>query len=214
MKKVNPMKSNQITPWQKEQYEALLLVRRSLETNHFNRLDSLQSLIAEYIDYRREIDVFLNRHFSRICTEACYTTAKSACCGKDGILIFLAEVVINAIISDTTSLQRLENGIGQPNTGSKCDFLGRMGCRWQLRPLVCALFLCNEAEKMVFGDATELENEWERLKKKAKRFNWPDRPVLFDSIEKIYITNGYDSPLMYCHKSPGLLRLKKKGSLK
>ena len=39
---------------------------------------------------------------------------------------------------------------------------------------------------------------------------WPDRPVLFDELEKLFIKEGYDSPLMYCHKSPGLLRLKSK----
>lgn len=197
-----------MTPWQKEQYESLLLVRQSLETHSSTLLKPLQLSIHEYIEYRHEIDVFLTSHFSQVCTESCYNTAKSACCGKDGILIFFAEVVINAAISDTNALQRLENGISQPNSGSKCDFLGRRGCRWKLRPLVCALFLCNEAEKAVFGGAPVIEKVWERLKKKAKAFKWPDREVLFDEIEKIYITNGYDSPLMYCHKSPGLLRVK------
>jgi len=41
-------------------------------------------------------------------------------------------------------------------------------------------------------------------------FTWPEGKVLFDEIEDIFINHGYQSPLMYMHRSPGLLMVKAK----
>jgi hypothetical protein len=41
-------------------------------------------------------------------------------------------------------------------------------------------------------------------------YTWPSRPVLFDKLEELFIQEGFDSPIMYFHHSPGLLRLKAK----
>jgi hypothetical protein len=46
------------------------------------------------------------------------------------------------------------------------------------------------------------------LKQREKHFRWPDRPVLFDDLEKYFMAAGYSSPLMYLNNSPGLLRVK------
>jgi hypothetical protein len=71
------------------------------------------------------------------------------------------------------------------------------------------MFLCDQAKKTVLETDDQLKLEWEKLRKKEKDFTWPDKPVLFDEIEEIFINAGLDSPLMYFHKSPGLLRVKK-----
>ena len=54
----------------------------------------------------------------------------------------------------------------------------------------------------------DLLAEWERLCRREKRYTWPTRPVLFDELEALCIEAGLKSPLMYFHRSPGLLRLK------
>ncbi|MGD2030721.1 MAG: hypothetical protein PVG86_12380, partial [Desulfobacterales bacterium] len=50
---------------------------------------------------------------------------------------------------------------------------------------------------------------WNELKQRKKIYTWPDRPVLFDDLERYFMNAGYSSPLMYLHNSPGLLRIKK-----
>jgi hypothetical protein len=43
---------------------------------------------------------------------------------------------------------------------------------------------------------------------KEKQFTWPAKPILFDELEELFLQSGLQSPLMYCHLSPGLLRVK------
>jgi hypothetical protein len=72
------------------------------------------------------------------------------------------------------------------------------------------MFLCQHARDSVLGPDEALAAHWKGLRDRERLFTWPDRPVLFDELEKLCIEGGCDSPLMYCHKSPGLLRLKAK----
>jgi len=51
------------------------------------------------------------------------------------------------------------------------------------------------------------------LEQESRRFKWPDRPVLFDTLEKLFLDAGFHSPLMYLHTSPGLLRVKQQAGL-
>jgi len=81
---------------------------------------------------------------------------------------------------------------------------------WRIKPIVCEMFLCNAAEKAVLKENPITQKRWEALVRQKKDFTWPDRPVLFDTLEQICIEAGYTSPLMYLHNSPGLLRLKQK----
>ena len=55
---------------------------------------------------------------------------------------------------------------------------------------------------------------WEELLRVRKRFTWPDRPVLFDHLEKVFLDLGYRSTLMHLNLSPGLLRIKRNAGLK
>ena len=89
-------------------------------------------------------------------------------------------------------------------------YLTGTGCAWRIKPIVCEMFLCRHAKDTVFGENTGLAEQWEGLRQRDRQYTWPDGPVLFDALEDIFIREGYDSPLMYCHKSPGLLRLKAK----
>ena len=75
------------------------------------------------------------------------------------------------------------------------------------------MFICDDAQAMAFEGNSETERQWERFKRQAKGFRWPDRSVLFDQLEKRCIANGVDSSLMYLHSSPGLLRVKRKAGL-
>lgn len=198
-----------ITTWQAEQLDAFQMVRAYLAGVDSDELERLLDSVSAYLDYRHELDTFLMDHFSHICTRNCYTNSKSACCGKDSIIIFFAEVVINALISVDEELDLLIDALRQPNQGLKCTYLGPEGCLWRLRPVVCALFLCDPAEREVFSSNRVLHTQWYLLKEREKAFQWPDRPVLFDDLEKLFITAGYESSLMYCHTSPGLLRVKR-----
>jgi len=72
------------------------------------------------------------------------------------------------------------------------------------------MFLCDHANiNLSVKDESTLAG-WNQLKIEEKDFTWPDKPVLFDELENIFIEKSFDSQLMYFHKSPGLLRLKSK----
>lgn len=75
------------------------------------------------------------------------------------------------------------------------------------------MFLCESVMKDVFEKFPEAALKWRQLKKQEKLFKWPDRPVLFDHLEEVFLTAGYRSSLMYFHNSPGLLRIKQQAGL-
>jgi len=83
---------------------------------------------------------------------------------------------------------------------------------WRVKPIVCEMFLCEQAKKEVFREKAWAEDAWEELKQRKKLYTWPDRPVLFDDLERYFMDAGYSSPLMYLHNSPGLLRVKQLGT--
>jgi hypothetical protein len=79
---------------------------------------------------------------------------------------------------------------------------------WKIKPVVCVFFLCDAAEKMVFDNNPQAVSQWKDLESTKKNYTWPDRPVLFESLERFFMDMGCDSPLMYLHKSPGLVRIR------
>jgi Fe-S-cluster containining protein len=202
-----------LTPYQHEQLDALELAIAYLEGLTPKSQAELNASIEPYLDFRVEVDAFLKMNFSGYCTHSCYTTQTSACCSRDGIITFWADVLINANASDRQQLERLQHAISNPLNRKKCIYLGSDGCIWRVRPLVCAMFVCDDALAMAFEGSTEAECQWEEFKHQAKGFRWPDRPVLFDQLEKRCIAAGVDSSLMYLHSSPGLLRVKRKAGL-
>jgi hypothetical protein len=75
------------------------------------------------------------------------------------------------------------------------------------------MFLCDRATNAVFDATPAARTQWERLREQEKRFKWPDRPVLFDYLERVFIDRGYRSTLMHLNLSPGLLRVKRNAGL-
>jgi hypothetical protein len=198
-----------MSDYQSEQIDALRMVRRHLKNLSPAELQELKDEAGEYLDFRREVHSFLRDDFSSVCNLTCFHRRRSACCSRDGIITFFADVVINALVSDTELLDRLEAVLQIENNGYKCIYLGENGCLWTVKPIVCEMFLCDVSQKEVFASDRRLKAKWEELQERRNRFTWPDKPILFDDIEKRCIEAGLKSTLMYLHNSPGLLRIKR-----
>jgi len=199
----------QYKSYQEEQAETLSLIVSHLKESSSSIRYELRNKIGDYLTFRAEVDDFLTRYLGDVCTVKCYKSHLSACCSKEGIITFFADVVINVIMSDPVDMDILSAALEKPNEGFKCVYLGEKGCMWKIKPVVCEMFICDTAKKQALQGSPKLNREWEALKKKEKNFTWPDRPVLFDEIESYFMAAGCYSPLMYMHNSPGLLRVKK-----
>ena len=199
--------------YHQEQIDALSMARHLLKKLPQSEQQKLSASLTDYLMFRREVDRFLEHYFSEICTATCYQSRTSACCSREGIITFFADIVVNLLVSEHSEFERLVRVLTKPNNGSKCVYLSETGCLWHLKPIVCQMFLCDRSKKQVFDQNPQLQNEWELLEAKRKRFTWPDRPVLFDDLESYYLKAGCRSPLMYLHNSPGLLRIKQKAGL-
>ncbi len=195
--------------YQKEQWDALSLIMRQTGTLKASQRALLLSRIAPYLEFRQQVDRFSATHFASLCTRSCFESHLSACCSKDGIITFWADGVINALVSPDPHLEELLQALVRPYSKLKCTYLGPFGCLWKVRPLMCAMFLCDAVEKKVFTADRAAEDRWRDLVNTAKNFRWPDRPVLFDWLETYFMDLGCHSPLMYINTSPGLLRVKR-----
>ncbi len=200
----------QLSDYQVEQLQALEGVIEYLSGLKEADIQRFKQKLGEYLSFRTEVDQFLKTHFKDICTQSCYQSQISACCSREGIITFFADVVINAIQSTIPEREKLIAALKSGYSGRRCIFLGDAGCQWRIKPLVCEMFLCRKAEEAVFKGNPTLAQEWNRLKRRAKQFRWPDRPVLFDELEQLFIDAGYSSSLMYLHESPGLRRVKER----
>lgn len=195
-----------LSPYNQEQLDALYIVRQYCSLVPSAEINN----IRPYLAFRQETADFQSKYLSGVCTHNCFTSWTSACCGREGIMTFFADVVINFLLSTEEAVESLIQALLSDPGGTKCVYLSReRGCLWRLKPIVCEMFLCDKAKETVLNNNDRLRLRWEALRKKEKEFTWPDKPVLFDEIEEIFINRGYDSPLMYLHKSPGLLRVKK-----
>ncbi|GBC60436.1 hypothetical protein DENIS_1388 [Desulfonema ishimotonii] len=196
--------------YQKEQLETLRMVRQHLASVSETGREKLRAMISPYLGFRSEVADFSAAHFGETCTRNCYESKLSACCSKDGIITFFADVAVNVLMSGADALDTLEDVLQKPNTGFKCVYLGETGCLWQVKPIVCEMFLCDAAMRRASEADPACEAEWKALETRKKGFAWPDRPVVFDALERFFMDAGYRSPLMYLHNSPGLLRVKQK----
>lgn len=185
------------------------MVRKHLGAMTHVEKQRLKEKLTGYLEFRSHVTAFLESLFSTICTQKCYTNNLSACCSKDGIIAFFGDVVVNVLTSEPKDLDSLESAIIHPEKENKCIFLSEKGCLWDIKPIVCEMFLCDEAEHNVFRSNAEAEKQWEEFKKERKNFTWPDKKVLFEELESVFMEKGATSPLMYIHFSPGLLRIKK-----
>jgi len=185
------------------------MVRRYLAQISEAERKTLKKCLADYLTFRDAVDAFQVNYFRDICNRKCYQSKLSACCSRDGIIIFFADVIINALMAGPAALERLQDVLTHPHEGFKCVFLEHEGCLWRIKPIVCEMFLCDAAEKAVLKENPVARKRWDALGRQKKDYTWPDRPVLFDTLEQICIDAGYTSPLMFLHNSPGLLRVKR-----
>lgn len=198
--------------YQREQREALRGVRRVLEAMPPAESADLHRAVEPYLAFRRDTADFLGRRFADPCGRRCYQSGTSACCAKDSIIVFFADAAVNALVSPPDRLDALERVLSAPNPSGKCVFLAPGGCRWTIKPIVCEMFLCDAAKARVFAETPEAAAEWEALEARRKSFTWPDRPVLFDDLERRFLEKGLRSSLMHLNFSPGMLRLKRRWS--
>jgi hypothetical protein len=199
-----------MSEYQAEQLTGLKTVINHLADLSETERQELRGSLADYLDFRQRTERFLADHLGHVCNRKCYESRLSACCSKDGIITFFADVVINALLSDDSEIEALIRVLETPHEGFKCAYLGDRGCLWRVKPIVCEMFLCDHAKIEVFTRTPACEKAWRRLLEEKKAYTWPDRPVLFDALERQFIDAGCDSALMYLHKSPGLLMVKKK----
>ncbi len=185
------------------------MVRRYLAQISESERERLKEDLTDYLTFRDAVDAFQENYFRDICDRKCYQSKLSACCSRDGIITFFADVIINALMANPAALERLQDALTHPHEGFKCVFLGHEGCLWRIKPIVCEMFLCDSAENAVLKENPLARKHWDALVRQKKTFTWPDRPVLFDTLEQICIDAGYTSPLMFLHNSPGLLRVKR-----
>lgn len=197
-----------MSDYHREQIETLSAVRDHLRAMPISEVNALRDRIADYLAFRQEVDAFLESHLSAVCTRSCFEGNESACCTREGIITFFADVVINALVSPEKDLVPLFDVLGRPNPGFKCVYLGPAGCLWRVKPIVCEMFLCDPARSAAFDADPDARRAWDALKLREKTFTWPDRRVLFDDLEARFLARGLRSPLMYNHNSPGLLRIK------
>ncbi|MFH2218889.1 MAG: hypothetical protein ABII68_04425 [Pseudomonadota bacterium] len=198
-----------ISSYQEEQLEALEVICRHLSTLSKAEKEKLKGEIEDYLSFRRDGDAFLSEHFGHVCTQKCYQNQRSACCSREGIIAFFADAVVNVLVSQDGEIASLVTRLRKPNTGFKCIYLDDRGCMWRVKPIVCGMFLCRQAQTEVFEKKPAAKKTWEELNERKKRFTWPDRPVLFNALERCFMDAGYSSSLMYMHNSPGLLKVKK-----
>ena len=196
--------------YNRDQMKAYGMVRRYLKGLSRSEICAMKKTIRPYLRFRREVGLFQDQYFSALCTRKCFSSQASACCNRDGIATFFADVVINVLVSEMEELDAVMEKLSKDRGGFKCVYLTPNGCIWRLKPIVCEMFLCKYAKDTVFGKDEQAAAHWEALREDEKQFTWPDKPVLFDTLEALFIQAGYDSPLMYFHKGPGLLRVKKR----
>jgi hypothetical protein len=196
-----------------EQLAALETAVRYLRSLSEDQTNQLKAKLTEYLKFRDDVDAFLTENFADLCTRTCFESELSACCSKDGIITFFADILINALYASQQEIETLLASLQNRNEGFKCVYLNKNGCLMRIQPIVCKMFLCDKAEEAVFAQNPHLKDQWEALKAQKKRFTWPDRPVLFDFLEEIVIKAGLSSSLMYLHNSPGLLRVKQRAGI-
>lgn len=169
----------------------------------------LRDIALPYMEFRGELDRFNRQYFLDYCKKACFDTKRSACCSYESIIVFFADEVINYLFGGRDDFPVILEKLSSVKPSDYCVYLGEKGCLWTVRPISCAMFFCDNVKKEIFGKFPEAQVLWDELVKKEKSFTWPDRPVLFDLIEEIFIKFGVMTDHMFCHRSPGLLKLKR-----
>lgn len=207
------MASHRISEYNSDQLSAFQDLAQAMDLLSKEEVLGLRQAILPYLEFRREVDQFSQTHFEPYCSRMCFETRLSACCGFESIFTFFADQVITFLESEPEEMDAILKVLGRPNTTKNCVYLGEKGCLWKVRPISCAMFFCDQAKEAILVEQTKALATWRALQAKEKDFTWPARPVIFNEIEAFFKKKGLDSPHMYFHLSPGLMRIKKKAGL-
>lgn len=199
-----------VSKYNRDQWVSYEAIRSVFAYFPRSRIEELRSKIRPYLDFRRDVERFYLHHFQSVCSELCFKNKTSACCGFESIFTFFADHVVNCLVSDEEEIAAILTHLSKPNLTQRCVYLLENGCMLRIRPISCAMFFCQKAKRLVFERNPEAESLLESLKAREKEYTWPDKPVLFDDLEKIFLLLGVETPLFYFHRSPGLLRIKAK----
>ena len=119
--------------YNQDQVQAITLVRHFLRKASGPTKDRVNSMVHAYLVFIKEVADSQERFFSELCTEKCFTSHTSACCGREGIATFLADVLINAPLSTEKDLDTLLQLLSRDQGGSKCVYFTDQGCARQLK---------------------------------------------------------------------------------
>jgi hypothetical protein len=207
------MPSTALSEYNQDQLISLRALPRACAGMSPAEMERLRALAQPYLRFREAVDTFCVRHFDLFCRGRCFETALSACCGFESIFTFFGDHAINFLFSPPEALSHMDSVLSRPNRSTRCVYLGAGGCLWNVRPISCAMFFCTEAREKVFETSPEAAKLWEELREREKEFTYPVKPVLFDELEATFMRLGVESPHLYFHRSPGLLRVKAKAGL-
>jgi hypothetical protein len=202
------MNLDRVSEYQRDQWQSFKAIEKACRGLLSGELDELKESLASYLQFRRTLDDFQVQFFETYCRTTCYESKLSACCGFESIFTFFADQVITLLLSTSEELEALFRKLEQPNRTGRCVYLAETGCIWRVRPISCAMFLCELAKQHALSGDCDAEAAWKELREAENAYTYPIQPVLFDDLERVFIELGVDSPHMYFHKSPGLLRLK------
>ena len=207
------MNLDRVSEYHRDQWHSFKAIEKACRGLLHGELEKLQRSLESYLQFRRTLDGFQEQFFGAFCRTTCYESKLSACCGFESIFTFFADQVITFLLSTPEELEALLHKLEKLNHTGRCVYLGESGCIWRVRPISCAMFVCEQAKQHAFSEEPDTEAAWEKLREAEKTYTYPIQPVLFDDLERIFLDLGVDSPHMYFHKSPGLLRVKARSGL-
>lgn len=207
------MHLDRVSEYHRHQWASFKAIEKACRNLSDLQLLELQECLSTYLQFREDLAAYQQRYFGDFCRATCFDSGVSACCGFESIITFFADQVVTSLLSTPEQMEAIFRKLEQPNQSSNCVFLGDTGCIWRLPPISCAMFLCEQAKRNVFDENQHARAIWEEFLRLEKEYTHPTQPVLFDDIESYFILLGVDSPHMYFHQSPGLLRLKSRSGL-
>lgn len=196
-----------------EQFDAYMTLKAFFDKASADEIAELNIMIAPYLEFRAKASEFLTKSCAEVCGNICFKTGLSDCCMHEGIITFFADWIVNWLVSSKEEIETLFKALFYPLRNDKCVYLGPSGCLWKIKPMNCETFVCKKARAEIFANDSDAERVYEEILTKKKTFSYPDRPVLFDDIEKYFIARGVDSETMYFHKGAGLLMIKRKAGV-
>lgn len=75
------------------------------------------------------------------------------------------------------------------------------------------MFYCDQVKSAVWQEVPDAAAVFEAFRRREKEFTHPDKPVLFDDLDRSFGRMGLQTPHMYYHSSPGLVLLKAKSGI-